>query len=79
MGSTTQAAGPQFTTERDRLLMEVPWAKASEMRERLAKRGIQATACYEPTIRRAFIEMPGDTKPEMVLAVLREHPALLAA
>jgi len=79
MSPACQGAVPLFTTERDRLLMEVPWARADEIRDRLANRGIQATACFEPTIRRAVIEMPGDTSPDVVLAVLREHPVLLAA
>ncbi len=79
MSAETPAADPRFTTERDRLFMEVPWAKAAEIRERLADHGIQATACYEPATRRAVIEMPGATAPDVVLAVLREHPALLAA
>ena len=66
---TTATNATALTATPDRLFVEVPWNKAEVIRDRLAKHGIVATACFEP-YNRATIELPGNVDKDLLSRLL---------
>ncbi len=62
----------------DRLIVEVPWDQADWLRDRLARAGIRATACFEP-YDRAYLELPARARLDRVKPLLEEYAAAQAA
>jgi hypothetical protein len=56
----------------DRPFLPVPWKKIDALRDRLYKRGVFATACYDPLDRIAGLEFSPDTDLKSLVGLLRE-------
>lgn len=60
-----------LTTRQGRPFVEVPWDRAEIIRARLTKRGIPATAYYEPYTR-AGIEFHNDMTADAITRLMNE-------
>jgi hypothetical protein len=61
-------------TLRNHLFIPVPWDRAESLRNLLTERGIPAIACYDPTERKAGLEILSDMDANRLRELL-EAPA----